>query len=945
MKTIAHLKKNFFDMRMTIFLAFLVITSFLGIKTQAQVFPSDAWGTFSWATYKSNEVSKALCPNVKGVPIILWWSGLEPNNDQFEFQKQIRDKLELLAADNLYAFISVWAAPATSSVLPGDTTWFVTPKWLFSSGVSLVEFPNTLDALDRSTVRFFPFYLDPEYEFYYYRMIDKLGAYLLSLPANLRNRVLFVQSAEGSTGDPGAYKGTPINANYNISDAQWKTFKEKAWQRYVTALSQNGDLKIPLLTNWGELTLENCWMLDNLPKAVGVKNGLLSHGYQLTEDIQTFSEFKTFKTNVESRGKVFFAQGEMDDEYNTYGWISQNIPQGLYWSGIYATMGGLTVWNNPSAVLQNTNYQDGALFFNRYAGQFDPATANYGFCALRQGLDAADVIRFPVASYGGYAATKTNVARYTAIKNAFSSRGAQQADQANAMNNPIDARHASGFNDVGWQTLPGNYYRHITQINADETSIGWWSVDGTIYGRFARGFENSSGKNAMYFDVDNNFFGTNKTAVKSGIKIKVIYKQSDTGSWKLKYHASDGTMKTAYTQTNSGTGWATRIVTINNAMLSNGGANGSDLILENAGATNCRFHLIEIDKSEVTYIRPVTSVSISPTTASLTVGQTSQLTATVLPTNATNKSVTWTSSNIAVVTVSTSGLATAVSTGNATITVTTVDGSKTATCAVTVSSIPSVQAPYGGSNRSIPGLIEAEHFDEGGEGYSYHDDATKQGDLTIRAAEKVDLLVKSNTAKDVVIGYPVLGEWLEYSVDTETAKYDMTLKYFCNTTSAVGDLKVILDDVVLGTFTDIVTQGSNTKQAVVTVPNISISAGKNKILRLEYVNGVRFDIDAILFTKSAMQSKAVAGINENPKDVDAISVYPNPVSSILHINFPDAASNKEIKLFNSVGQLVFSTKTTEANVEVDVKSMGLKGSVVVQVISGNDVLSYRVVVK
>ncbi|WP_337968096.1 Ig-like domain-containing protein [uncultured Flavobacterium sp.] len=81
----------------------------------------------------------------------------------------------------------------------------------------------------------------------------------------------------------------------------------------------------------------------------------------------------------------------------------------------------------------------------------------------------------------------------------------------------------------------------------------------------------------------------------------------------------------------------------------------------------------------------VTSVSLSPTSASLSVGGTQQLTPTILPANATNKSVNYSSSNTAVATVNSSGLVTAVANGSATITVTTVDGSKTSTCAVTVS--------------------------------------------------------------------------------------------------------------------------------------------------------------------------------------------------------------------------------------------------------------------
>jgi uncharacterized protein YjdB/glycosidase len=81
----------------------------------------------------------------------------------------------------------------------------------------------------------------------------------------------------------------------------------------------------------------------------------------------------------------------------------------------------------------------------------------------------------------------------------------------------------------------------------------------------------------------------------------------------------------------------------------------------------------------------VTSVSLSPSSASLNAGGTQQLTPTVLPANATNKSVTYSSNNTAVATVNSSGLITAVANGTATITVSTVDGNKTSTCIVTVS--------------------------------------------------------------------------------------------------------------------------------------------------------------------------------------------------------------------------------------------------------------------
>ena len=98
------------------------------------------------------------------------------------------------------------------------------------------------------------------------------------------------------------------------------------------------------------------------------------------------------------------------------------------------------------------------------------------------------------------------------------------------------------------------------------------------------------------------------------------------------------------------------------------------------GAGNTKF-VFTIEPATVA----VTGVTLAPTSATLTLGETETVTLipTVLPGDATDKSVTWSSSNEAVATV-TDGVVTAVAAGEATITVTTTDGAKTATCAVTV---------------------------------------------------------------------------------------------------------------------------------------------------------------------------------------------------------------------------------------------------------------------
>ncbi|MCI2107603.1 MAG: Ig-like domain-containing protein [Bacteroidales bacterium] len=80
----------------------------------------------------------------------------------------------------------------------------------------------------------------------------------------------------------------------------------------------------------------------------------------------------------------------------------------------------------------------------------------------------------------------------------------------------------------------------------------------------------------------------------------------------------------------------------------------------------------------------VTGVTLDRQTIDMTEGETTALTATVAPSNATDKSVTWSSSSTAVATVDSNGKVTAVKAGEATITVTTKDGGKSATCKVTV---------------------------------------------------------------------------------------------------------------------------------------------------------------------------------------------------------------------------------------------------------------------
>ena len=91
----------------------------------------------------------------------------------------------------------------------------------------------------------------------------------------------------------------------------------------------------------------------------------------------------------------------------------------------------------------------------------------------------------------------------------------------------------------------------------------------------------------------------------------------------------------------------------------------------------------------------VTSISLDRNTATLNAGESLALSVTVLPDDATDKSVTWTSSNDGVATVDADGVVTAVGTGVAEVTATANDGSGlSASCSVTVE-LPSGIAAVG----------------------------------------------------------------------------------------------------------------------------------------------------------------------------------------------------------------------------------------------------------
>ena len=146
-------------------------------------------------------------------------------------------------------------------------------------------------------------------------------------------------------------------------------------------------------------------------------------------------------------------------------------------------------------------------------------------------------------------------------------------------------------------------------------------------------------------------------------------------------HTGSQTASASQTTTRSNTSTVTTISTPTGTESHTGSASQTASSSSSVTATGSASITLT---ATATALVPVISVALNKTVDQLSAQSTDQLTPRVLPPNASNQSVVWSTNNPGVATVSSSGVISAIAVGTAVITVTTVDGGKTETCAVTV---------------------------------------------------------------------------------------------------------------------------------------------------------------------------------------------------------------------------------------------------------------------
>lgn len=138
---------------------------------------------------------------------------------------------------------------------------------------------------------------------------------------------------------------------------------------------------------------------------------------------------------------------------------------------------------------------------------------------------------------------------------------------------------------------------------------------------------------------------------------------------------------------------------------------------------------------------------------------------------------------------------------------------------------PVEQTPYSGTPIELPGIIQAQDFDNGGEGVAYHDTDTENKGDAYRTSEGVDIQETDDTSGDYNIGWIQSGEWLEYTVNVlDAGIYDFTLRAAAKNANSV---EVSLGTTILAEELAVINTGDYKIYEDVVLQNVELAEGVN----------------------------------------------------------------------------------------------------------------------
>lgn len=159
---------------------------------------------------------------------------------------------------------------------------------------------------------------------------------------------------------------------------------------------------------------------------------------------------------------------------------------------------------------------------------------------------------------------------------------------------------------------------------------------------------------------------------------------------------------------------------------------------------------------------------------------------------------------------------------------------------VNVTPVSVVQSPFNNTVVVLPGKIEAEHYDLGGQGVSYND-ATTANEGAVYRTDGVDIQATTDVGGGYNVGWTQDGEWLEYTVNVTTSRvYDVA---FRTASTSGGAIRMEIDGSDVTGTVSLANTGGWQVWANTTKTNVNLTAGQH-ILRLFVVTG-GFNINSV----------------------------------------------------------------------------------------------------
>ena len=227
-----------------------------------------------------------------------------------------------------------------------------------------------------------------------------------------------------------------------------------------------------------------------------------------------------------------------------------------------------------------------------------------------------------------------------------------------------------------------------------------------------------------------------------------------------------------------------------------------------------------------------------------------------------------------------------------------------------------IRKPYLGTPVSVPGTIQAEDFDLGGEGQTFHDITTSNLGKTYRLNEAVDIEARPDNGFQV--GFVATGEWIQYSVNVKQAgKYRIDTY----TASTNGGGKYSFTIGTQTTSTKIVPKtGDSTTLAVSSTYNIPLDAGIQILtFKITAPSSTTFTIDKFVI----VQDSALTSVDQYEND--GLNIYPNPAHANITVCKLESNTETILDIYNVLGIKVKSEILTnkETSISVDGLPQGL----------------------